>query len=227
MQKKQFILLVAICIGFVTISVAQHQRYAIKNGIGIMGGITQYDIATDNFKTKSGNGFTGGFIATVDLPHKWYTVSYGFQFAQNKLEITGRPSLTTITEEQLEYNIKTVQVAFLLHLKIIKDNFTIDLGPQLQYNSMLELDDDSKNNYIIDGYDGLFAEDISDITKFNANGVVGASLGAGNFKLRAIYSYGFTNMLNKLNNKNLTTTPSSEKFKGNQSMLSFVLMITF
>jgi hypothetical protein len=227
MQKKQFILLVVFCIGFVTILVAQHKRYAIKNGIGIMGGLTQYDIATDNFKTKSGNGFTGGLSATVDIPHKWYTVSYGFQFSQNTLEITGRPSLMTITEEQLEYNLMAVQVAFLLHVKLISDNLTIDVGPQLQYNGMLELDDDSKSNYIIDGFDSLLAEDISDISKFNANGVIGASAGIGNFKLRAIYSYGFTNILNKLNDQNLTITPSSEKFKGNQNMLSFVLMITF
>lgn len=227
MQNKRFILLVVCCIGFVTISVAQHKRYAIKNGIGIMGGLTQYDIATDNFKTKSGNGFTGGLSATVDIPHKWYSVSYGFQFSQNSLEITGRPSLMTITEEQLDYNLMAVQVAFLLHVKIISENLTIDIGPQLQYNGMLELDDESKSNYIIDGFDSLLAEDISDISKFNANGVIGASAGIGNFKLRALYSYGFTNILNKLNDQNLTTTPSSETFNGNQSMLSFVLMITF
>jgi hypothetical protein len=227
MQKKQFILLVAFCIGFVTVSVAQHRRYAIKNGIGLIGGLTQYDIKTDNFATKSGNGFIGGMVATVDIPHKWYTVSYGFQFAQNSLEVIGRPSVATITQEPVEYEIKTVQVAFMLHTKILSDNLTIDIGPQLQYNSSLDLKDDNQKNYIIDGFDGLFAEDISDISQFNVNGVVGASAGIANFRLRATYSYGFTNILSKLNDQNLTTTPSSEKFKGNQSMLSFALMITF
>ena len=110
MQKKQFILLVAFCIGFVTVSVAQHKRYAIKNGIGVIGGLTQYDIATDNFTTKSGNGFIGGMIATVDLPHKWYTVSYGLQFSQNTFEITGRPSLATVTQAQMEYKLMAVQL---------------------------------------------------------------------------------------------------------------------
>ncbi|OUS01614.1 hypothetical protein A9Q86_07525 [Flavobacteriales bacterium 33_180_T64] len=227
MQKKQFILLVALCIGFVTVSVAQHKRYKIKNGIGIIGGLTQYDITTDNFQTKSGNGFIGGMIATVDIPHKWYTVSYGFQFSQNTLEITGRPSLATLTQEQLDYNLIAAQVSFLLHVKLLKDNLTLDVGPQLQYNGELELDDDSKKNYIIDGFDALLAEDISDISKFNANGVIGASAGIGNFKLRASYSYGFTNIFKKLNDQNLTTTPSSKKFEGHQNMLSFALMITF
>ncbi|MEH6536858.1 MAG: hypothetical protein V7719_10725 [Psychroserpens sp.] len=227
MQKKQFILLVAFCIGFVTVSVAQHKRYTIKNGIGIIGGLTQYDIATDNFTTKSGNGFIGGMIATVGIPHKWYTVSYGLQFSQNTLEITGRPSLATITQEQIDYNILAVQLAFMLHVKLLGDNLTIDLGPQLQYNSELELDNDNQSNYIIDGFDNLFAEDITKISQFNVNGVVGASAGIGNFKLRASYSYGFTNMLNKLNDQNLTTTPSAEKFEGHQNMLAFALMITF
>ncbi|WP_460220404.1 outer membrane beta-barrel protein [Psychroserpens sp. MEBiC05023] len=227
MQKKQFILLVALCIGFVTVSFAQHKRYAIKNGIGIIGGLTQYDISTDNFSTKSGNGFTGGMVATVDIPHKWYTVSYGLQFSQNTFEITGRPSATTITQEQIEYNLKAVQLAFLLHVKLLSDNLTIDLGPQLQYNSELELGSDNQSNFVIDGYDTLLAEDITKISQFNANGVIGASAGIGNFKLRASYSYGFTNILNKLNDENLSTEPSTDKFKGNQNMVSFALMITF
>ncbi|MCK8481754.1 PorT family protein [Psychroserpens algicola] len=227
MQKKQFIILVALCIGFVTTTIAQHKRYAIKNGIGIIGGLTQYDIATDNFNTKSGTGFIGGMIATVDIPHKWYTVSYGLQFSQNNLEISGRPSVLATTQEQIEYKLMAVQVAFMLHVKLLSDNVTLDLGPQLQYNSELELEKDNQSNYIIQGYDSLLAEDISEISQFNANGVIGASAGIGNFKLRASYSYGFTNILNKLNDQNLTTTPASEKFEGHQNMLSFAIMITF
>jgi hypothetical protein len=226
MQKKQIILLVALCIGFVTVSTAQHKRYNIKNGIGIIGGLTQYNISTDNFVTKSGNGFIGGMIATVDIPHKWYTVSYGLQFSQNNLEITGRPSLLSTTQEQLEYKLMAVQVAFMLHVKVLGDNLTLDIGPQLQYNSELELENDTQSNFIIQGYDGLLAEDITKISQFNANGVVGASAGIGNFKLRASYSYGFTNILNKLNDNDFNES-NADRFEGNQNMLSFALMITF
>lgn len=227
MQKKQIIILVILCLGFVTTITAQHNRYAIKNGIGIIGGLTQYDIATDNFNTKGGNGFIGGMVATVDIPHKWYTVSFGLQFSQNSLEISARPTTTIATTEQLEYQLSTVQAAFLLHVKLLSDNLTIDLGPQLQYSGQLELDDDNKKNYIIEGYNALTAEQISDISKFNVNGVVGASVGVSNFRLRAAYSYGFTNIFSKLNDANLVTTPVSRKFEGHQSMLSFALMITF
>jgi len=227
MQKKQFILLVVLCVAFVTISNAQHKRYTIKNGFGLTGGLTQYDITTDNFKTKSGSGFVGGIIATVDIPHKWYTVSYGFQFSQNSIEIEGRSLLSPLKAEMIEYDVMAAQVTFMLHVKLINDNLTIDLGPQLQYNGQLDLKDSNQEKFLINGYDTLLAEDISDISPFNVNGVVGASAGIGNFKLRATYSYGFTNILRKLNDENLTTTPSSKKFEGNQNMIAFALMITF
>lgn len=52
MKKPKLHLLVAVSILFVTLGYAQHKRYAIKNGIGIQGGFTQFDIITDNFVTK-------------------------------------------------------------------------------------------------------------------------------------------------------------------------------
>lgn len=227
MQKKQFIVLVVLCIAFVTISNAQHKRYTIKNGFGLVGGLTKYDITTDNFKTKSGSGFLGGIIATVDIPHKWYTVSYGLQFSQNSIEIEGRSLLSPLQVEMIEYDLMAVQLAFMLHVKLIGNNLTLDLGPQLQYNGQLDLKDSNQEEFLINGYDTLLAEDISDISPFNVNGVVGASAGIANFKLRATYSYGFTNIFRKLNSENLTTTPSSKKFEGNQTMLALALMITF
>ena len=227
MQKKQFIILVVFCVAFVTISAAQHKRYTIKNGFGLVGGITQYDITTNNFKTKTGSGFLGGMIATVDIPQKWFTVSYGLQFTQNSIEIEGRSLTSPLQVELIEYDLMAVQLAFMLHVKLIGNNLTLDIGPQLQYNGQLDLKDSNQEEFLINGYDTLLAEDISDISPFNVNGVVGASAGIGGFKLRATYSYGFTNIFRKLNDEDLTTTPSSEKFEGNQTMLALALMITF
>ena len=227
MQNKHLILLVALCIGFVTNTYAQHKRYAIKNGIGIAGGLTQYDIITDNFETVKGDGWIGGLSATVDLPHKWYTVSYNIQLSENTLGIFARPNNIITTSETIDYKLFTAQVSFLFHAKVIQDYITIDLGPMIQYNSELELKDDSKENYFINNYQNLLAKDISKISQFNVNGAVGVTAGFPGFKLRAQYIYGFTNILNKLNDQNLDIGSNTEKFKGNQSMLAFTAMIVF
>jgi hypothetical protein len=189
--------------------------------------LTQFDIATDNFETKAGNGWVGGFTATVDLPHRWYAVSYSMQLSESNLEISGRELPISSTSEVMEYKLMTVQAAFLFHLKIVKNNITLDAGPMLQYNGELELKDDAQESYIIDGYSALMANEISDISKFNLNGAIGATAGFENFKIRAQYIYGFANMLNKLNDQDLSTTPSDEKFKGNQQMIALSAMILF
>ena len=139
MKHKLCILLVAFTIGFVTTIFAQHGSYKITNGFGIMGGITQYDIKTDNFNTKQGNGFIGGMSATVDIPNRWYNVSFGMQLSENHFDVSAvNPSLTS-SIENVEYKLFAAQIALLMHVKVIDGYFTIDLGPMLQYNGKLEL----------------------------------------------------------------------------------------
>jgi hypothetical protein len=224
MKFKRPFLLVALTVCFVTNISAQ--AYKIKNGIAIQGGITQFDISTDNFVTKKGNGFIGGMAATVDLPHKWYTVSYGMLLSENNLEISGRMTDDVAGNEMIAYKLMTVQVGFLFHAKILEDNLTIDLGPQLQYNAKLELKDSAQETYFINGYNALMAKDITDISQFNVNGVVGISAGIGAFRIRAQYGYGLTNIFSKLNNNNLNTIGGKSTFKGNQQLLSLTAMIT-
>lgn len=225
MQIRQFILFVAISIGFVTSSFSQRRGLVnISNGIGIGGGLTQFDVKTDNFQTKAGNGWIVGMAATLDLPHRWYTVSYGMQVTENNMDIMGRSTLVAAAEP-MEYKLMAVQAQFLFHAKIAKDYLMIDAGPMLQYNGELELEDSSQENYFVDGYSVLMAQDISDISKFNVNASIGATAGFSRFKLRVQYIYGLTNMFNKLNDQNLDATPSDKPFKGNQSMLAFMAFI--
>ena len=226
MKKTKHLLLVAICMTFVTISYGQHKRYTIKNGFALGGGLTQYDILTDNLNTSSGNGWLISASTTADIPHKWYNISFGMQLSENNIEIAGWFSDDGVAfqENQLEYKLFAAQLSMLLHAKLIKNLLTIDFGPMLQYNGKLELQDDNQENLFVRVNDDIFnAIELEDISQFNVNGAIGATLGFRFIKLRAQYIYGFTNILSKLNDKDLT----SDNFKGNQSMLTFAALITF
>lgn len=226
MKLNQYVLLVAFTACFVTNSFSQHGAVPITNGIGIQGGITQFDIITDNFETVKSNGWIAGMAATVDIPHKWYNVSYNIQFSQNNIGILGRPISASTTIEELDFKMINVQVALLLHVKLIQNYLTIDAGPMLQYGSELELKNDKQEDFFINNYTDLRAKDISKISQFNFNGAIGASAGFSHFRIKAQYIYGLTNMFNKLNKENLNVGTNTEKFKGNQSLLAFTVMIT-
>lgn len=230
MQFIRLILLVVISTTFVTNTNAQRRRphgtIPIVNGIGISGGLTQFDFQTDNFETKAGNGWAIAGSATVDLPHKWYNMSYMIQIAENNFGIAASP-IPLGPEEFLDYKIFTAQISLLMHVKLIGPYLTLDLGPMLQYNSELELKDSNKENYFIKNYDDLLlAKDITDISRFNIDGTVGISAGISHFRIKAAYIYGFLNSFNKLNDQDLTIGINNQKFKGNQSMFVFSLMIS-
>ena len=227
MKYNRLFLLVALMLCFVTKSFSQKGNFRISNGIGIIGGITQFDIDTDNFNTKSSNGFIGGLMATVDIPLRWYNVSFGMQLSENAIEISGRPDLISTQEAFVEYKMFAAQVAMLLHVKVIPNHFTIDFGPMLQYNGRLEFKDKNQEGYYINNYTNLSAQDITNISQFNFNGALGVSLGIKNFKLKAQYVYGLTNILKKLEGQDIDTVGGDSRFKGNQTMLVLGAVLSF
>ncbi|WP_158651306.1 hypothetical protein [Pseudotamlana carrageenivorans] len=107
-----------------------------------------------------------------------------------------------------------------------KNYLTLDLGPMLQYNGDLEFKDKRQKDYYINQYTALSAQDITKLSKFNVNGVVGASVGIRMFMIKAQYIHGFTNILNALNDENLDLGGGS-KFKGHQEMYTLSAIFTF
>ena len=227
MKKIQLYLLVALSICFVTNSFSQKGNYDIVNGIGIFGGVTKIDLTTDNFITTQGDGFMGGFSATVDIPHRWYNMSYGMHLSESTISILGRPTEFSTTNEFVDYKLFAAQLALMMHVKLAGSYVTLDVGPMLQYNSRLEFEDKAQEGYFINNYEKLLAEDISNISQFNLNGAVGITAGFKFVKLRAHYIYGATNILKKLESEDINTSGGDSRFKGNMSMLLFGVMISF
>ncbi|WP_083823845.1 hypothetical protein [Bizionia argentinensis] len=205
---------------------SQHGTVKIVNGIGIYAGITQYDLVSNNFTTKKGAGWMLGASATVDLPHKWYNMSYNIQLAENNLGIAAS-NIGYSNEEFIDYKVLTAQIALLVHIKLIESFLTIDVGPMLQYNGQLDLDDKNQGGFMIANYNNLLAKDIKEISRFNVDGAIGLSAGFNHFRLKAQYIYGILNTLDNLNKQNLDQTGNTGKFKGNQSMLAFTAMVSF
>ncbi|MCB4798291.1 hypothetical protein [Neotamlana laminarinivorans] len=227
MKHNQFLILVAICICFVTKSFSQKGNYRIQNGLLLEGGITKLDILTDNFITKEGDGFYGGTAATVNIPLKWYDISFGMKIAENNISISGRPTQSSAINEFIDYKLFTVQLPLIIHTKIIEHYITVDAGPMFQYNSKLEINDKSYEDFYINNYSNITAADIYNISQINLNGLIGITLGIKNFKLRAQYVYGFTNIFNKLEKQNLETSGGDSRFKGNQSQIFLGAAIMF
>jgi len=227
MQHRPFFLLVALSFAFVTKSFSQRGNYRITNGVSITGAVTKTDIITDNFITEQATGFLGGMTATVDIPHRWYNISFGMQLSENHIKIEGRPTLLATNNTFIEYKLFTAQVALLGHIKLIDNNVTIDVGPMLQYNGKLEINDKKQESYYINNYSNLLASDISNISQFNINGAIGASAGLDFIKLKVQYIYGFTNILKKLNTNNLDLAGNDKSFKGNQSILVLGATVSF
>ncbi len=229
MKYNRLFLLVVILLCFVTKSFSQKGNYDIVNGIGIFGGLTKTDITTNNFVTSKGDGFIGGLSATVEIPHKWYNMSYGMHLSENSVLISARPTMLSASNpnEFVEFKLFAAQVALMAHIKLAGSYVTLDIGPMLQYNGKLELKDSNKSAYFINNYSNLTAKDIGNISQFNLDGAVGITAGFKFIKFRAQYVYGFTNILKKLNAQNLDTSGGNTSFKGNQSMLVFGGMISF
>jgi len=225
MKFTRFFLLVVLNTCFVTISLAQ--RVNINNGFTVQLGVSSFDIVSNNFISKSDNGFVLGASTVVDLPHKWYTVSYEMLLSEQSIELIGKQFPEATSVEMIPYKLMMAQLGFLFHIKILNNNLMIELGPQIQYNGKLELKNGALQSHIISGYNSLTALDISNISRFNVNSVIGFTVGTDIFKIRAHYSYGITNILNHLNSKNFKNEPQTTEFYGHQSLYMLTAMFMF
>ena len=88
----------------------------------------------------------------------------------------------------------------------------------------MKLKDEAYENYIVDGYTTVRAQDIEDISSFNFRLMGGLTAGLKSFRLGAHYQYGLTNMLNNLNEKDIS---EFEDVKGNSSTFIISAVLYF
>lgn len=213
--SKQGILVVLFFSAFTNLSA--QRNYDSYNRIGVTGGITFFNIETDDLQTASESGFSAGFTTRGPI-YNDFDLVYGINFTGNKVSVLGNNLLIS---EQILYQFQAAQLTFLGSYNIVKHHLSIEFGPILNINGKLKLEDERFSDYILEGYSILRAEEIQDISRLNFHLAGGISTGFESFKISGLYQYGVTNILNKLNDQNLENTD----FNGHSSTI--VIAVTF
>lgn len=209
-------LTLALAILFISISQVQAQRnFKEFNVIGVSGGLTLYDINTDDFITTSRESYMLGFQMRGNVYNN-FDMIYGIAFYDTKLGISASSIPIVGNKEVLDFNMQSAQISILGGYKIIKEHLSVEVGPILNVNGKLTLKDTPFENYIVEGYNTLRAIDLEDVSKVNFHLAAGLTAGFRNFRVFGQYQYGVTNVLNKLNSQNL----EKDNFKGNSSLLT-------
>jgi hypothetical protein len=196
------------------------RNYDGYNFLGIQGGITFFDIQTDDLVTQQQQGFTAGFTTRGAFRNN-FDLIYGLSFQSASVGVEGRNLLGNT--QNIGYTIQGVQLNFLGSYNIIVKHLSLEFGPIFDINGKMKLEDDKYEDYVLTGYNTLTAADIQDISKFNVRLAGGLTAGLENFRVSAQYQYGLTNMLGSLNDKGL----ENEDFKGNSSTIVLAAVIYF
>lgn len=209
------LLFVTFSLAFIQFSQAQG-NFDHNNHIGIQGGLTFFDIDTENFITEQGSGYMLGFT-TRGAFYNDFDLIYGINFIQNEIGIAGKDLNDTqqgFFEQSIDYTIQSAQISLLLSYNIVYPNLSIEVGPMLNVNGKMKLKQDTFNEFILDGYTDLKAEDIQNISRVHFYGMGGLTAGFENFRLSAQYQYGVTNLFGRLNDSEDINQPET-KFQGN------------
>lgn len=209
-----------------SITCLAQRNYDEYNRLGIQGGVSLFDINTSNFVTEQQTGFGAGFTTRGSFRNN-FDLIYGLTFFSNKVGILGSPVAASPLEKQfITYTIPSVQLNFLGSYNIVKHHVSIEFGPILNVNGNMKVDSAQLEDYILEGYTTVRAQDIEDISPINFHVMGGATVGLESFRLSAQYQYGVTNMLNKLNDQDIEKR-NGEEFKGNSATIVIMAVVYF
>ena len=197
------------------------RNYDGYNFLVVQGGITFFDIQTDDLVTQQQEGFVAGFTSRGAFRNN-FDLIYGISFQSASVGVQGMDPLGTDTQN-INYTIQGAQINFLGSYNIVKKHLSIEFGPVFDINGKMKLDQDEYEDYILTGYNTLTAKNIQEISRLNVRLAGGITAGLEHFRISAQYQYGITNMLGKLNDENL----ENDDFKGNSSTIILMGVIYF
>lgn len=210
-----------ICLLTLFICFFMHAQYGKRdsNQIGISGGITQMSLFSDQFNARPEMGWTAGFSLRGNYYNDWQ-MAFGMHFTESNFSL--QPLIGT---EDIKYKLSGVQIFLTGSYMIIENHLTFEIGPVLQINGKLGLEEKDKLKLLKDS-PLLTANDIVDITKVNGNIYAGITAGIKNVRLHVAYQYGVNNFMNNLNKKDdLKLRNGNQKFKANYGILSGMITI--
>jgi len=145
---------------------------------------------------------------------------YGLDFLSSSVNIQTREVGSTQTEDT-EFSTIGAKLNIFLSYNLIDKHLAIDVGPALLINGKLEVKESSQEGNIVSGYTSLTAGDLEEISRINPFGVIGITGGFEHVRFTVQYHYGFTNILNNLNDQNLSEIDAqASDFSGNASIIS-------
>jgi len=226
MSIKKLLFVTSFCF---CVSTALGQRnYDQYNHIGIFGGVNFSSLNADALTTEDGTGFMAGFTTRGAFRNN-FDLIYGISFIRSEYKIYGR-DFNDLSNNGLpvgiDYYLDAVQVNFLGSYNIVRNHLSIEAGPVLQVNGNLKMERDGFENYNLEGFETLKAEDIVDINPVHFYLAAGLTAGVRNFRAGVMYQYGVTNLLGKVNDAE-GIDQTQGKIKANPSNVAVLLFLYF
>ena len=212
MKKK----ILAVVFVLSSMLVSAQYNYRDANRIGIIIGVNQMDLNTNNFTNNPELGWNVGLSIRGNY-YNDFDMVYCIQFSENKFTV---PTLNAFSKKMdVEYKLPSAQISLMLSYKIIENHLSVEFGPLIQVNGKLVYDTQYDEN-VISGTT-LLAKDIIDVSKFNFYPAIGITTGVRHFRANVQYQYCLTNMFGNLNGQEGIST----NFKAHPGIVSGNLII--
>ena len=106
--------------------------YRDSNRIGIIAGVNQFSLNTNNFDTKPELGWNAGLSIRGNFYNDLDMV-YALQFSENNFSV---PTVG-VGFKDVSYKLASAQISLQLSYKIIENHLSVEFGPIVQVNGKL------------------------------------------------------------------------------------------